>query len=116
MALPKKNGLRKIIVGSIKYYYTISWNYKDLDLIAIIGLVNKPNKRFTFKVKHVVWYELLGTSEQNLLKQEFNKLDFITPRHIRQAILKSNEYNWSEENYKNNLVIRYENENYLIDN
>ena len=87
MSLPKNKNIRKIIVNNIQYYWNINYD-EDYGLITCnIGLVDKPNYRFSF---------IRGGDEthtkyiHNSIEEE-DILKAITPSLVKKAIEYANE-------------------------
>jgi len=76
MAIPKK-GIRKITVENVQYYFTVELESYGFSIVVTIGLVENPNKRFSFSVKQ-------GDPNLTFIKED--KVGVVTPKLVHQAI------------------------------
>ncbi|RTQ50686.1 hypothetical protein EJV47_08620 [Hymenobacter gummosus] len=107
MALPKKQGLRKLQVGTTGYYWKLR-NERNGEMTITIGEVANPNCRLTV---HTNWYDpwlMLG----DRTGQRWTT-GIITPALVRQAINYALSQQWGEEGNRN-WVLNYQNETFSI--
>lgn len=107
MALPKKHGLRQLLVGPAGYYWKLR-NERNGEMTITIGEVANPNCRLTV---HTNWYDpwlMLGDRTE----QRWTT-GIITPALVRQAIDYALSHHWGEEG-KRNLVLNYQDEMFSI--
>ena len=98
MSIPKNKNIRKIIVNTIQYYWSIKYD-EDYGLIVCnIGLVDEPNFRFSFSrganKSHIRYI-------QNGIKEK-DEIAAITPKLVAEAILFAND----NLDWKNNKASR----------
>lgn len=91
MALPKNKKIRRITVDGVEYYWTSKYDEIYGQINCNIGLVEKPNYRFSFlrglDSSHTQYIHN-GISEEDLLNA-------ITPKLISDAIKYANKnLNW----------------------
>ncbi|WP_103070883.1 hypothetical protein [Aquimarina sediminis] len=98
MTLPKNKNIRKITVNNIQYYWSIKYD-EDYGLVfCTIGLVDKPNFRFSFSRgvdnSHVRYI-------QNGIEEK-DEIEAITPKLVANAIVFANK----NLDWKNNSLSR----------
>ena len=108
MAIPKKNGLRKIKVGSTEYYWNFRTDYSTKTIRIRIGKVDDQNTNLLIEAYYVDKWLTIGEGET---KQ--NEIEIVKPGFIRQAIEFALLNNWNQEQNKR-LNLIYENKELTI--
>lgn len=108
MAIPQRNGLRKIKVGNKEYYWNFNTNYPTKTIRISIGEINNQNKRLLIDAYYVDTWLTIGDKERRR-----NEIEIVTPGFIRQAIDFAISNGWNLDVNKK-LYCIYENKEFVL--